>query len=170
MPDPSFSNLHVVPNFPSMLSSYILATSLILHFLVHGLDSAVEGILLIVPDHSGEFATHSRNDGQLPCLEVTTGLGEDCRNFSCNVGVVLATGPGNPPAVQVLTAKTGGFGSRPVRKPDQLTLGGPSLDPYPSTRGFRRIWLDPSVPITGSGCRLSHAWSHSDMLLLIVKC
>jgi len=83
--------------------------------------------------------------------------------------LVLATGPGNPPAVRVLTAKTGRFGSRPVQKPDPLTLGGPNPVPYPSTRGFRRVWLDLSVPISGSAFRVSHLWSHSDMLLLIVK-
>ena len=83
--------------------------------------------------------------------------------------LVLATGPGNPPAVRVWTAKTGRFGSRPVQETDPLTLGGPNPDPYPSTRGFRRVWLDPSVPISGSAFRVSHLWLHSDMLLLIVK-
>jgi hypothetical protein len=82
---------------------------------------------------------------------------------------VFATGPGNPPAVRVWSTKTGWFGSRPVRKPDPLTLGGPNLDPYPSTRGFRRDWLDPSVPISGSAFLVSHLWSLSDMHLLIVK-
>ena len=83
--------------------------------------------------------------------------------------LVLATGPGNPPAVRVWTAKTGRFSSRPGQKPDPLTLGGPNPDPYPSTRVFRRVWLDPSVPISCSAFRVSHIWSHSDMLLLIVK-
>jgi len=83
--------------------------------------------------------------------------------------LVLATGPGDPPAVQVWTAKTGRFGSRTVQKPNPLNLGGPILHPYPSTRGFRRVWLDPSVPISGSAFRVSYLWSHSDMLLLIVK-
>ena len=83
--------------------------------------------------------------------------------------LVLATGPGIPPAVGVWTAKTGRFGSRPVQNPGPLTLGGPNPDPYPSTRGFRRVWLDPSFPISGSTFRVSHLWSHSDMLLLIVK-
>jgi len=85
------------------------------------------------------------------------------------VRLVLATGPGIPPAVQVWTTKTGRFGFRPVQKPDPLTLGGPNPDPYPSTRGFCRVWLDPLVPISGSAFRVSHLWSHSDMLLLIVK-
>jgi len=47
---------------------------------------------------------------------------------SCHY-VVLATGPGNPPAGRVWTAKTGRFSSRPVQKPDPLTLGGPNPDP-----------------------------------------
>jgi len=83
--------------------------------------------------------------------------------------VVLATGPGNPPAVRVWTAKTGRFGSRTVQKPDPQTLGGPNPDPYPSTRWFRRVWVDPSVPISGSAFRVSYLLSHSDMQLLIVK-
>jgi len=83
---------------------------------------------------------------------------------------MLATGLGNRPAVRVWTARTGRFGSRPIQKPDPLTLGRPNLDPYPSTRGFRRVWLDPSVPISGSAFRVSHLWSHSDILLSTVKC
>jgi len=83
--------------------------------------------------------------------------------------LVQATGAGNPPAVRVWTAETGRFGSRPIQKPEQLTLGGPNPDPYPSTRGICRVWLDPSVPISGSAFQVSHLWSHSDMQLLIVK-
>jgi hypothetical protein len=83
--------------------------------------------------------------------------------------LVLATGPGIPPAVRVGTAKPGRSGSRPVPKPNPQTLGGPIPDPYLSTRGFCRVWLDPSVPISGSAFRVSHLESHSDMLLLIIK-
>jgi hypothetical protein len=83
--------------------------------------------------------------------------------------LVLATGPGNPPAVRVWTAKTGRFGSRTVQKPDPQTLGVPNPDPYLSTRGFRRVLVDLSVPISGSAFRVSHISSHSDMLLIIVK-
>ena len=43
--------------------------------------------------------------------------------------IVLPTGPGNPPAVRVWTAKMGHFGSRPVQKPDPLTLCGSKPDP-----------------------------------------
>jgi hypothetical protein len=84
--------------------------------------------------------------------------------------LVLATCLGNPPAVLVWTAKTGRFSSRPRRKLEPLTPGGPNPEPYPSTRGFCRVWLDTSVPICGSAFRVSHLWSHSDLLLLIVKC
>jgi len=68
--------------------------------------------------------------------------------------VVLATGPGNPPAVQVWTGKTVRFCSRPVPKPDPELLGGPNPYPYPSTRGFCRVWLDPLVPVSGSPLRV----------------
>jgi len=83
--------------------------------------------------------------------------------------LVLATGPGNTPAVRVWTAKTGRFGAKHGLNPDPLTLGGPHPRPYPSTRGFRRVWLDPLGPISGSEFRVSHLWSYSDMLLLIIK-
>ena len=83
--------------------------------------------------------------------------------------LVLATGPGNPPTVRVCTTNTGQLCSRPCKKPDPLPHGGPNPDPHPSTCGFRRVWLAPSVPISGSAFRVSHLWSHSDMLLLLVK-
>jgi hypothetical protein len=86
-----------------------------------------------------------------------------------SLSLVLATGPGNPPAVRVWSAKMSRFGSRPGQTPDPLTLGGPNPDPYPSISGFRRVWLDSSGPFSGSAFRVSHLWSHSDMLLLIVK-
>jgi len=86
-----------------------------------------------------------------------------------NTQLVLAMGPGNPPAVRVWTAKTGRFGSRTGQKPDPQTLGGANPDTYPSTCGFRQVWLDPSVPISCSAFRVSHLWSHSDMRLLIIK-
>jgi len=84
--------------------------------------------------------------------------------------IVWETGPGYTPVVRVWTAKTGWFGSKPVQQPDPPTVGGPNPDPYPSTCESCQVWLDPSVPIYGSVFRDSHSWSHSDMLLLIVKC
>jgi len=61
--------------------------------------------------------------------------------------VVLAPNQSNQPVVRVWTAITGPFGSRPVPQPDPLTVGGPHPDPYPSSFGFCRVWLHPSVPI-----------------------
>jgi len=83
--------------------------------------------------------------------------------------LVEATGPGNPPAVQVCTAKTDRFGSRAVQKPDLLNLGRPNPDPYPLTPRLSRVYLHLSLPISGSAFRVSHLLSHSDMLLIIVK-
>jgi hypothetical protein len=71
------------------------------------------------------------------------------------VYIVLATGPGNLPVVWVWTAKTGRFGSRTVQKPYLLHLGRPNPDLYLSTRGFGRVWLDPSVLISGCAFRVS---------------
>jgi hypothetical protein len=64
--------------------------------------------------------------------------------------IVLATGLGNVPAVWVQTGKTVWFGSRTVQKPHPQHLRGPNPDLYASTRGLCRVWLDPSVPISGS--------------------
>jgi len=81
----------------------------------------------------------------------------------------VSNGSGNTPAVQVWMTITVSFGCGPVPNPDPLTLGGPIRDPYPSTRWFGRVWADLSVPISSSVFRVSHLWSHSDMVLLIVK-
>jgi len=81
----------------------------------------------------------------------------------------LPMGPSNPPAVRVWTTNMGQFDSRPIQTPNPLNLGGPIPDPYLWTRGSLWDWLDLSVPITGSAFRVSHLWSHSDMLLLIVQ-
>jgi len=67
--------------------------------------------------------------------------------------VVVATGPGNPPAVWVWHTKTVQFGSRPIQKPHPLSLGGPNPDLYPSPNRFCRVWIDPSVPMSGSAFR-----------------
>jgi len=96
-------------------------------------------------------------------------IGEFDLNHSKRSTLVLATGPGNLPVVRIWTAKMGRFVSRPVQKPDLLHLAGPNPDLGLSTHGFCRVGLDPSVPISCSAFQVSHLWSHSDMLLLIVK-
>jgi len=109
-------------------------------------------------------------------VQVNNGIStQDCIHASTvwhlclATSLVLATGPGNLPAVRIWTAKTGRYGSRPGQKPHPPTLSGPNPDLYPSTRRFRRVWLDPSVPISGSAFRVSHLWSHSGMQLWIVQ-
>jgi len=77
--------------------------------------SGYAGILVIV-DFLTKMATY------LPCREVID---------SPELALVLATGPGNPPAVRIWTGKTVWFASRTVQKPDPLLLGGPNPDPYP---------------------------------------
>jgi len=78
-------------------------------------------------------------------------------------------GPGDPPVVRVWTAHMGRFRTRPVQKPDPLTLGEPNPNPSVFTHRLSLDSLDPSVPISGCLFRVSHWWSHSDMLLLIAK-
>ena len=77
-------------------------------------------------------------------------------SFFCAVAIqlVLATGPGNPPALQVQNGKIVWFGSRTVQIPNLQCLGRPNPDPYLSTCGFCRVWLDQLVPISGSVFRV----------------
>ena len=67
---------------------------------------------------------------------------------------VVATGLGYMPAVRVCTTKMGRIDSRPVQERDLQLLGEPNRDPYLLTRVVCQVWLDPSVPITGSGYRV----------------
>jgi len=78
-------------------------------------------------------------------------------------------GPGNAAAVRVWTVETGRFAFRSVQQHQPWTHGGAKLDRYASTSGFRQVCLDPSVIISGFTFWVSHLWSHSDVLLLIVK-
>jgi len=71
--------------------------------------------------------------------------------------LVLETGPGNPPGVQIWTRITRQFGSRLVQKPDPQLLGGPNSYLYLSTYGLYNVCLDPSVAISGS-------------LFLVIRC
>jgi hypothetical protein len=75
-----------------------------------------------------------------PALTAITNLGygnakafPDVRDA---LGVMLATGPGYPPAVRVWTGKTDYFSFRPVQKPDPEHLGGPNQHPYQLTHGL----------------------------------
>jgi len=75
-------------------------------------------------------------------------------NLVCPFQVVLATGPGNPPAVYVWTGTTVRLGSRTDQQHEPLFPGGPNAALYPSICGFRRVWLDPSGPISGYAFRV----------------
>jgi len=68
--------------------------------------------------------------------------------------LVLATGPGNQPAVRVWTTKMVRFGPRPIQIPDPPALGGPNTYPCPSTIRFSWVDLDSSVPISSSAFRV----------------
>jgi len=91
--------------------------------------------------------------------------------------LVLATGRGIMPAVRVWTANTGRFSSRPIQNPDPLPLGVSNLDQDPSTCGLGQVWLDPSVPISGSAFRVSlfviafrYATGNRTILTLVHSC
>jgi hypothetical protein len=60
-----------------------------------------------------------------------------CSLNSVRPCIAWATGPGNPAAVWVWTSTTSWFGSRPIQKPNPLTVGRQNPDPYPSTCGYR---------------------------------
>jgi len=106
-------------------------------------------ISLIIPWYAGESFGWNRKHLRALIKSLgapTTSLGDPT--------IVLATGPGNPPAVRVRTGKMVRFSSGTVQKPDPQRLGGPNPDPYPSIRGCCRVSLDPSVPISGSVFRV----------------
>ena len=73
MPNPSFSSLYVVSDFPSMLFLYLFTTSLPLSFSFLRLYSVVWLILLIVSVVGGEYSAHSCDSCRLSCVEVTRG-------------------------------------------------------------------------------------------------
>jgi hypothetical protein len=97
MPDPSFSSFWVVPSFDRMLFSYLSTTSSLLPLLCLRLYSVVWNILVVVSAVSGECCAHSCNSCRLSCLKVTRGLGENGRNFSCNMGATQPIGIFLPP-------------------------------------------------------------------------
>jgi hypothetical protein len=57
--------------------------------------------------------------------------------------------PGNLPAVRVSIAQHGQFDSKPDQQQDPLPLSCPNPDLHPSTCRCCRVWLNPSVPISG---------------------
>jgi hypothetical protein len=63
--------------------------------------------------------------------------------------VVLATGPGNPPAVLVGTGKTVLFRSRSVQTPYPLLLAGPTSDLHWSTHWIHFVGPNLSGTISG---------------------
>jgi len=68
----------------------------------------------------------------------------------CMLYLVLAMGPSDLPVARAWTTNTGLCRPRPVQKPDLLCFGRPNPDQHPCTPGFWRVWLDLSVPISGS--------------------
>jgi len=98
--------------------------------------------------------------GKLACLQSGQSFVQKVEHITSvtqetlSIRVVLATGPGNPPAVLVWIGKTVLFGSRPIQKPDPELLGGPNPYLYQSTCWFWRVCLDQSVPVSGSAFRV----------------
>jgi len=94
------------------------------------------------------------SDALMTSITISLAGSRSCRSYHqlprLSWLVVSAMGPGIPPAVRVWTGMMVRFGSIPVQKPDPHLLGRPNPQPYLSTRGFCRVWLDPSVPISSS--------------------
>ena len=81
------------------------------------------------------------------------------------VPVVLATGPGNPRAVQVLTGGSDWFGSRPGQKPNQLCLGG-----FVTRTGHRAVGIWPASNRTADpNIRFLLLWLQLSIWVLIVS-
>jgi len=74
--------------------------------------------------------------------------------YSTLSDVVLAMGPGNPPAVQFFAGSLVQFSSRPSRKHDPLCLGGFVTWTGLGTMGFWLGWNRTTVPNT----RFPHLW------------
>jgi len=77
---------------------------------------------------------------------------------------VLATGPGNPPGVRVLTCDSVWFGSRPGQKPDPLLSWQVVTQPRHRTSGIWPGWNWTAVP----NLRLLQLWLQSSIWVLIV--
>ena len=92
MPDPSFSSLYEVPDFPSTLILDLYTTSSSLPILVSCVHLAIGHIFHVVAVLGGEFSAHSCCSDCLPCLKVTNRSGENGRNFWCNVGATQPIG------------------------------------------------------------------------------
>ena len=78
---------------------------------------------------------------------------------------VLATGPGNPPAVLVLTGGSVLFGSRPGQKPYPLCLGGFVTSTGHRSAGIWPGWNRTAVPII----RFLLVWLQLSIWVLIVS-
>jgi len=73
-----------------------------------------------------------------------------CGNCAHHPAIVVSTGPGNLPKVRDWTGGRALFHSITVQERDLQLLGGANPAPSLSTRGFCRVWVDLSGPISGS--------------------
>jgi len=107
-----------------------------------------------LPERFLQLSTILKLSSYLPlCLPALSPLSTHLSGLY--IFLVLATGPGNLPAVWIWTTAIGWFSSRPVQKPDPLSLGGANLDTYLSTNGFCSVWLDLLYRISGFVFRVS---------------
>jgi len=85
-PIPDFSTLYAVPDFTTLLFSYLSTTSSHDRHLYSCMYLAVRCISHIVPVPGGELSACWCNSHCQFCFEVTSVKGENVRNFRCNVG------------------------------------------------------------------------------------
>jgi len=133
VPNPSFSSLNVVHDFPSILFLYPFTTCLVLPDHLIGLNSVVGHVLLLGPVLGGAFSGHTFDTYHHSCLKVARGLGENCRNFWCNVGATQPLGIYLPPPSHKSTQLYGFSIFNSVRYfPCNRSPSFPSLFPPPS--------------------------------------
>jgi len=90
-----------------MLFPYLFTTSSPLPLPLLRWNSVFWHILFIVLVVGGEFSAHSCTSCRLSCVEVTRGLGENGRNFLCNMGATQPIGIFLPPPSHKFTQLCG---------------------------------------------------------------
>jgi hypothetical protein len=90
----------------------------------------------------------SRLQPRIPVESIRRDLSASAKSSLCTAGLVLATGPGNPPQVRVLTGGSVQFGSHLAKSPNRVVLAGLLPGPDINPRFFGRVVPGPRVHFT----------------------